>query len=559
MPEKLLRAAVYARFSTDLQNDRSIDDQFMFCRAHAKRLGLEITEVFADYAVSAATVHGRPEYQRMLQLAMGGRFNVIYTEDLDRLSRSISDLGRLFEETQYAGVKIVTVADGEVNEMHIGLKGTMSAMFLKQLAQKVRRGLAGVIRDGRSAGGRAYGYRPDRASPGRPIIVPEQAEMVLRIFTEYADGKSPKAICRSLTEEGVSPPRGRVWAPSALLGFASRGTGILRNTVYNGYLVWNKVRMVKDPQTGKRVSRPNPVAEWKTVEAPQLRIVSQELFDKVQAQLTARTHAGRDDNMMVHRRPKRLLSGLIKCGACGAGMAVAGVDRSDRTRIRCSAHTNSGACPDPKTFYLDEVEDLVIDSLTKELASPERIYVYAKAFLEKCRTQAVHENHRREEIDARMAAIAKDLQRLMEWALRGLGDETEHLAMQKVLGQERNRLKLELARLAQVDNVVVHPTAVKTFAERLRVASNDPRRSTRGRLEMTLTMLHDMGELSRLARDLIQSVTLSRDKDGAMLMRVESWLEPFLDNAGEGSNANPPSGAVSLVAGEGLEPPTRGL
>lgn len=243
--------------------------------------------------------------------------------------------------------------------------------------------MTGLIKQGLSAGGKAYGYRPDPANRGKPVIVPEEAAIVRRIFEEYASGISPKAICRKLNAEYVRPPRGKLWAPSALIGFKARGTGMLRNPIYVGRIVWNKVRMVKDPSTGKRVSRPNPESEWQTAEAPELRIIPDDLFNfnAVQAQLRDRAHSGRKDNMVAQRRPKRLLSGLLKCGACGSGMAVAGKDKSGRTRLRCSAHTNSGACPDPKTFYLDDVEDLVVNSLAHELATPERIQSYAKRYI----------------------------------------------------------------------------------------------------------------------------------------------------------------------------------
>lgn len=62
-----------------------------------------------------------------------------------------------------------------------------------------------------------------------------------------------------------------------------RGTGIIQNELYAGRLVWNKVRMVKDPDTGKRLSRRNPKNNWQTVDVPDLRIISQELFDAAQS------------------------------------------------------------------------------------------------------------------------------------------------------------------------------------------------------------------------------------------------------------------------------------
>src|SRR5690606_39166157 len=122
---------------------------------------------------------------------------------------------------------------------------------------------------------------------GAPMIVPAEADTVIRIFQEYHDGVSPQAISRALNAEGIAAPRGKLWAPSALIGSAERGSGMLRNPIYKGVIVWNKNRMVKDPDTGKRLSRPNPKTEWLSADAPELEILPPALFDGVQARMEA--------------------------------------------------------------------------------------------------------------------------------------------------------------------------------------------------------------------------------------------------------------------------------
>ena len=353
-----MRAAIYARFSTDLQSDRSVEDQVALCRSHADRLGLTVTDVFADRAASGASIHGRPDYQRLIGLALAGQFDAILTEDLDRLSRNLADIARLYETAQFAGVKLVTVADGEISEMHIGLKGTMSALFLKGLAQKVRRGLSGVVRDGRSAGGRAYGYRPVAGQPGKLEIVAGEAEIVRRIFAEYLAGESPRAIAGRLNLEGVPPPRGTFWAAVTINGNRKRGHGLLLNPIYAGKRVWNRVRMVKDPGTGKRISRVNGEAEWQEQDAPELAIVDRETYEAVQQRRGDRV----EQNPRDRARPKHLLSGLLRCGACGAGMSVKD-RRGDRTRIRCTQALEARTCSDGRAYYLEDIEAAVVGGL----------------------------------------------------------------------------------------------------------------------------------------------------------------------------------------------------
>src|SRR5271167_2698787 len=117
-----VRAAIYARYSSDLQSAASIDDQLRLCRERLAREGWTLAETYADRAISGATAF-RPEYQRLLDDARRGRFDVVLAEALDRLSRDQEDVAALHKALSFWGIAIVTVAEGEINEMHVGLKG----------------------------------------------------------------------------------------------------------------------------------------------------------------------------------------------------------------------------------------------------------------------------------------------------------------------------------------------------------------------------------------------------------------------------------------------------
>src|SRR5690606_23228236 len=127
-------------------------------------------------------------------------------------------------------------------------------------------------------------------------------------------------------------PRGKVWTASAVNGSRKRGTGILQNRIYRGEIVWNRVRMVKDPDTGRRVSRTNPEDEWQSAEAPHLRIIPDDLFDAVLARRGARGECAPEQA----RRPRHLLSGLLRCGCCGGGMSVKDGTGKRRARVVCT-------------------------------------------------------------------------------------------------------------------------------------------------------------------------------------------------------------------------------
>ncbi len=135
-----MRAAIYARYSSDNQRDASIDDQVRDCRARADQEGWKVVQVYTDRGISGATTL-RPGYQQLLQDMRQAQFDVVLSEGLDRLSRDQEDIAGLYKQLSFAGIELFTLAEGEINELHVGLKGTMNALYLKDLAQKTRRGI----------------------------------------------------------------------------------------------------------------------------------------------------------------------------------------------------------------------------------------------------------------------------------------------------------------------------------------------------------------------------------------------------------------------------------
>ena len=149
----------------------------------------------------------------MLADAGAQKFEVLITESLDRLSRSQADIAVLYERLNFMGVRIETLADGHVNEMHVGLKGTMSALFLKDLAQKTKRGQIGRVKAGRIPGGKSYGYDVAQRGEdrGQRAINAHEAAIVRRIYEEYVSGKGSMAIVKALNVEKEPGPSGGTW------------------------------------------------------------------------------------------------------------------------------------------------------------------------------------------------------------------------------------------------------------------------------------------------------------------------------------------------------------
>jgi len=185
----------------------------------------------------------RPAYQKLLEDARSGSFDVVVAEALDRLSRDQADMANLYKHLSFQRIMLVTLADGEVTELHVGLKGCMAALYVKDLADKTRRGLRGRIEAGRSGGGLCYGYDVMRESvagaavnAGGRRINDAEAQVVREIFRRFAAGESPRRIAFGLNAGKIPAPGGRSWGASTINGNATRQTGILNNPLYTGRL-----------------------------------------------------------------------------------------------------------------------------------------------------------------------------------------------------------------------------------------------------------------------------------------------------------------------------------
>jgi site-specific DNA recombinase len=421
------RAAIYARFSSEMQSEASIDDQIRVCTAYLEHGGWSVVATYTDYAVSGATAL-RAGYQALLGDARAGHFDLVIAESLDRFSRDQEHIATFYKLMSFIGISVMTVGDGAISELHVGLKGTMSALFLKDLAQKTHRGLEGRVRAGRSAGGLSYGYRvstetgPDREPPtGRRVI---EATVVCRIFVDYVGGLSPRKIARTLNDANVPGPRGGRWTASLILGNAIRETGILRNRLYAGELVWNRQHFIKDPTSGKRVARPNPRTKWITEPVPALRVIESALWYAAQQRLAAARNMvtdGRhgmrhDDNascpratrgarLVAARRPPWLLSGLVRCGTCGGGMTVVG----EHGRLGCANHRERDTCDNRRTVLRDRILARVLTGLKHRLLAPELVEAFVAEYIAAVNLANRNATSRRSQLQTELARVERQM------------------------------------------------------------------------------------------------------------------------------------------------------
>ena len=566
MGAPLMRAAIYARYSSDQQSAASIPDQVRICRRLCDEQGWDVVEIFADEAMSGAT-HLRPDFQRMQQLAMRGGFEVLVAEALDRMSRDQEHIAGLHKRLNYLGVQIHTKAEGRISEIHIGLGGTMSALFLRQLAEKTHRGLEGRVKAGKSAGGISYGYRVDRQpltdgtwTTGDRVINPTEAAIVERIFTEYDRGRSARAIAIGLNRDGILAPRagGRgkgTWSFSTISGNWKRGTGILNNELYVGKLVWNRQRFIKDPDNGKRQARPNPPSDWITEHVPTLRIISDSLWSRVKA----RQGAIRDDILVERgqnpaapktewaRRARYLLSGLLQCGCCGSGYSMI-----SNTRYGCSAARNSGTCQNRKTVQRSVVEERVLSGLKTTLMHPDMIREFIAEFQREMQQQRLSTLSARAGVEHELDRVTKEINNIITAIAQGMFHPSMKARMDG-LETDKARLATQLTDLPEPEPITLHPGLADTYAR------------TIADLVTALNADDTREEAADILRGLIEKIVLLPDAAAPNGHAIELYGELgailTLCGTGDGTNAKARRSSagfrqVTMVAGTGFEPVT---
>ena len=542
-----MKVALYARYSSDNQREASIEDQLRLCRQHAEKQGWSVADSYTDRAISGASLL-RPGIQELIQDATRGRFAIVLAEAMDRLSRDQEDIAGLFKRMAFAGVRIVTLSEGDVTHLHIGLKGTMNALFLKDLADKTRRGLRGRIEDGKSGGGLCFGYDVVRQldAAGEPVrgdrtVNEVEAGVVRRIFKEYIEGRSSRTIALQLNKERIAGPQGAAWGPSTIHGNPKRGVGILNNELYVGRLVWNRLRYLKDPDTGKRVSRLNEESEWVVQDVPALRIVDQETWDKAKARQQVLAYvapAPGENTLNERRRPKHLFTGLVRCGSCGGGFSMISKDL-----LGCSTARNKGTCGNRLNIRRDALEASVLDGLRTHLMEPDLFKAFCDEF-----TREV--NRLRMERDADIINQGKELDRVereLDKAIQAILDGVPGAKLKDKIGglETRKAELLELVSEGKEPVPLLHPKMATIYRQRIS-ALCESLSDTEGKIEAIEVLRTLVDEIALTPDGDELSIVLRGDLAAILTFAANKKRPDFLSEAGLLGDLISP---VSVVAG----------
>jgi site-specific DNA recombinase len=551
------RVALYGRFSDDRQNLLSARDQIAKCDEYATQSGWRVIGRFMDEGISGA-VRDRPQYQAVRAAIQAGKLDILMAESLDRITRDQEETSNLFKLCIYHRVQMFTLSEGRISELHVGLSSTINAIYLRQLAEKTHRGLDARVLSGKSAGGKAYGYRIPHLPNGLPEtgeleIVPEQADVIVQILRDYAAGLSPKKIAAALNLERIPSPNGGLWKANTIHGNRQRGTGILNNELYAGKRIWNRLQYVHNPGDNKRVSRLNERDQWRIDDVPKLRIVDSKLWEAVRSRQDRidAVRQSKDSGDAHHlsgahaaKRPTYLLSGLIRCGSCGGPMNIGG---SKPKRYYCANAREKGpaACKGIPGIAKDKLEHLVLGGLQRELMQPEAVTTFIDDF-------GRHQNElhgEQREKQARLLRAAAEVKKEIENILKALraGIFTESTKNELlVLETKQERVREDIANSAE-PVPAIRPDLADIYRDKI------------GRLVESLNDPDSRPAASEALRQLVDSVIVHFDQEAGLhqieLIGELAALLTIAQNENAAALAAA-SNSLKLVAGAGFEPAT---
>lgn len=355
------RAVIYARFSSDMQREESIDAQVRACCSYCQSKGYLVVGQYVDEAKSGRELTKRDAYNQMLADALEDKFDIIIFHKIDRNSRNELNyyttkdkLEKLGIRYEYAVQHIDASPEGQMME---GVLVSMAAYYSRNLSKETKKGLNENAYKAQFNGGFApFGYK---IVDKHYVIDDQEAEAIRLIFDLYVSGHSSKDICCALATKGYTTRNGKHFGKNTIYD-------IIGNERYSGTYTFNKVPRKKGGRNMHSKSRPD---DFIRIEDAIPAIVSKDIFQ--QAMDRRRINKERP---AFKSKVNYLLSGKIICGHCGQAMGGHSVTPHKKMYSYYGCLTKERvplqSCPQ-KTIRKEEAEQAVMDKIKTEILTPE--------------------------------------------------------------------------------------------------------------------------------------------------------------------------------------------
>ncbi len=454
----LIPAALYARVSSDRQDvDLSVSAQLRALRDYAEKNGYLVAREYVDEAESGC-IADRPQFRKMLEEATrpNAPFHEILVWKFSRFTRKREHAVAFKSMLRRKGIRVVSITehadDSPTGKLMEAIIESVDEFYSENLAQEVVRGMREAASRGFWVASRVpYGYRKLMVQDGakkRPTLEPDAATaaVVERIFGMAEAGRGILDITRTLNDEGIANPTGRLWSKNGV-------HIILRNESYTGTLVWGVD--AKDGAPPVRVEDAFPAIVTKQ----EFRRITRSLRSKAPARVNPRRASS-----------PYLLSGLVKCEKCGKALTAAEAKSGKYSYYVCHSllKKGKGTCKTPR-LNSKRFEKLMIDQIRANILTESNIRDLVRLMDEEMDGVAAEQRERLENIEAELIEVRRRLDRVwhvIENSELDISDATSRIREHRER-QEKLEIAAEEARalLSERRAVLDNVDTIAAFAE----------------------------------------------------------------------------------------------
>ena len=475
--KRQLRVAAYCRVSTDDEEQLTSYEAQKNYYTDKIMTNKEWTMagIFADEGITGTSARKRPEFLRMIRQCKQGKIYIVLTKSISRFARNTVDCLNYVRALKELGIAVIFEKENmntlEIDsEILITMLGAFAQSESESISANVRWGIRQAMKEGKATIQYKYLYGYRKGDDSKPEIIPDQAEVVRKIYDLFLSGTPVRGIQEYLNANSVPNINGESkWARSAI-------DSILTNEKYCGDVLLQKTYI--DDCINKKVKKNTGQLPMYLVQNHHEGIIGRETFDAAQAEL-ARRSAGKSPskkNAPTGRSrysSKYALSDRLYCGECGTRYQRCtwrNRDGSKRIVWRCVSRVDYGSkyCHDSPTLDEEPLHRAVLAAINSTVKDKNNIVYNLKAAMEKELAPAAGQQLSLSEIDDRLDQLNTEFSKVLAEASES-GDQSAYSGRFREIMQKQATLKAqrdEIQRmLAESGKAAAHIEQCRQAAE----------------------------------------------------------------------------------------------
>lgn len=449
--KRQLRVAAYCRVSTDDEEQLTSYEAQKNYYTDKIMTNKEWTMagIFADEGITGTSARKRPEFLRMIRQCKQGKIDIVLTKSISRFARNTVDCLNYVRALKELGIAVIFEKENmntlEIDsEILITMLGAFAQSESESISANVRWGIRQAMKEGKATIQYKYLYGYRKGDDSKPEIIPDQAEVVRKIYDLFLSGTPVRGIQEYLNANSVPNINGESkWARSAI-------DSILTNEKYCGDVLLQKTYI--DDCINKKVKKNTGQLPMYLVQNHHEGIISRETFDAAQAELSRR-NAGRSPskkNAPTGRSrysSKYALSDRLYCGECGTRYQRCtwrNRDSSKRIVWRCVSRVDYGSkyCHDSPTLDEEPLHRAVLAAINSAVNDKDNIVYNLKAAMEKELAPVVGQQLSLSEIDRQLEQLNAEFSKVLAEASES-GDQAAYSDRFREIMQKQTALKVQ--------------------------------------------------------------------------------------------------------------------